>query len=547
MSLNESGIRLAEPVGYDSPGRDETSLELRHYAHVLWRRKIVAFFTSAVIIVAGGAYTYLQTPVYRSTAEVLLQPSFSEVIADPDFPTARGGDAARSQVETEVEVLRSQSVQEAVADRVGQLPMVTISQRGESGVVAVTATSSAPEDAARIAQTYADTYLEIRRERLRADLEGAIAQIQAQIDPISDQLAELERPIIALNDRIPAAPDETTLRRLQDQRNELIRQTDGQRALLQSRERSYSAQLDRLRLASSMSQTGGATLVTEAEVPTDPSSPSLGRNLLVTIALSMLLGVVAAFLHEHADDAVKGEDDLEQATPHLPVLGLIPTVRSWRRRDEAVLISLTAPASSTAEAYRTLRTSLQLGGSARPGGGLAFGGLIQVTSPNHGEGRTTTACNLAFSLARAGHRVIVVDCDLRRPRLHEFFDLGNDVGLATALATDTALASAVQLVPGEPRLAVVAAGPPPLDPSELLSSQRCRQILETLGAEADFVLVDGPPVLASADAMVLAHLVDAVIMVVAANITTRGSINRATELLERIDAPLIGNVLNRSS
>lgn len=151
-----------------------------------------------------------------------------------------------------------------------------------------------------------------------------------------------------------------------------------------------------------------------------------------------------------------------------------------------------------------------------------------------------------MSLARAGHWVIVVDCDLRRPRLHEFFDLENTVGLASVLVEDASLADVVQHVPDEPRLAVVASGRAPPDPSELLSSPRCSEILKMLAAEADYVLLDSPPVLPVTDAIVLAGLVDAVIMVVAANATTRDSADRAIELLEQTDAPLIGTSLTKA-
>ncbi|MGH3921949.1 MAG: polysaccharide biosynthesis tyrosine autokinase, partial [Pseudonocardiaceae bacterium] len=388
--------------------------------------------------------------------------------------------------------------------------------------------------------TYAETYIAVRREQVTADLLRAIDLIQAQIDPIRQQLAELDRPVVELNARIIAEASEDYRHRIEDQRDGLIRQTEGQRALLRSREQSYEAQLDRLRLASSISKTSGPQLVSKAEVPAFPSSPKPARNFVVALGLSVLLGVIVAFLREHRDDTIKGKEDLERVTPALPVRGEIPTVAGWKDREAARLVSVTEPDSAPAEAYRTLRTSLQFAGLERSVG------LVQVTSPNRGEGKTTTVCNLAVSLARAGHRVIAVDCDLRKPRLHEFFGLDNAVGLTSALVGDVSLADAVQPVPGEPRLAVVTSGPLPPDPSALLSSSRCSEILAVLAAEADFVLLDSPPVLPVTDAVILAGLVDAVMMVVAIDATTRDSADRATQLLERVDAPLIGNVLSRS-
>jgi succinoglycan biosynthesis transport protein ExoP len=538
--MSESSVRIAERAGHDPFGWGDAPLGLRHYINVLWRRRIAVFFTVMGIIVAGGVYTYAQMPLYQSTAKVLLQPSVTETILSADSPTSQRGTSDRNRVQTEIEVMNSQLMQEAVQRELGQLPQVLIEQRGETDIVAITATSTVPEEAARIAQTYADTYINIRSEQMNANLLAAIEKVQAQVDPIKQQLVELDRPIAELNARIAAAVSEDTRNRLQAERDGLIRQTEGQRSLLQSREQSYAAQLDRLRLASSISQTSGAQLVAKAEVPTAASSPRPMRNFVVTLGLSMLFGIVVAFIREHYDDTIKEKEDLRRVSQNIPVLGLIPTIQGWKKPDTAMLVAKTQPTSPPAEAYRTLRTSLQFMGQEHSVG------LVQVTSFNQREGRTATVCNLAIALARAGQRVIVVDGDLRRPRVHEFFDLPHDVGLTSVLAAEVTLADAVLRVADEPRLAVLPSGPPVPDPSEVLSSQRCVEILAVLAAEADFVLVDGPPVLPFTDAVILARLVDAVIMVVNANATTRDSASRAIELLAQVNAPLIGSVLNRS-
>ncbi|MGH8902940.1 MAG: polysaccharide biosynthesis tyrosine autokinase [Egibacteraceae bacterium] len=530
---------MAGWLGYDSSDWNEPQLALSHYVKIAWRRKIAVLVTMVVIIAAGGAYTYLQPSLYQATAKVLLQPSGAEAaLPDPDASRRDSGD--RSQVKTEIEIMGSQSVQRAVEKTLGHRPVVSIEPRSDTDVVAITATSREPADAARTAQTYAQTYVAIRREQVTAGLLQVIDQIQAQIDPIRQQLAELDQPIAELNARIVATAEEDYRNRLQDQRDALIRETEGQRSLLQSREASYAAQLDRLRVASSLSTTGGPRVVDRAVAPTSPSSPQRMRNFVVTLGLSVLISMVVASLREHYDDTIKGKKDLELVTPNLPVLGLIPTVADWRHRKAVMLASETEPSSPLAEAYSALRTALQFAGSKRSLG------LVQVTSPNQGETRTTTVCNLGVSLARAGHRVILVDCDLRKPRLHELFGLDNAVGFSSVLVEGACVADAVRPIPGEPGLAVLPSGPLPSDPSELLSSKRCSEALAVLLAEAEFVLLNGPPVLPVTDAIVLAGLVDGVIMVVDANATTRDSTNRAIELLEQADAPLIGNVLSRS-
>jgi capsular exopolysaccharide synthesis family protein len=140
--------------------------------------------------------------------------------------------------------------------------------------------------------------------------------------------------------------------------------------------------------------------------------------------------------------------------------------------------------------------------------------------------------------------VIVVCCDLRRPRIHEFFGLTNTIGFTSVLLGELPLSAAMQAVPGQPRLALMASGPPPPNPSELLASRRTGEVLLALKSECDVVLVDSPPVLPVTDAIVLSRTVDATILVGTAGRTTKKEYHRAVELLQQVEAPLIGSVLN---
>jgi capsular exopolysaccharide synthesis family protein len=217
---------------------------------------------------------------------------------------------------------------------------------------------------------------------------------------------------------------------------------------------------------------------------------------------------------------------------------MVPRVEDWKDRERPELVSIHAPKSAAAEAYRTLRTSVQFVGLDRP---LR---MIQVTSPVAGEGKTTTIANLGVALARAGKRVVMVDCDLRRPRIESFFGLPNELGFTNVLVGDATLPQAAQPLPGEPRLAILPAGPPPPNPSELLSTRRAHEILTALREEADYVLVDSPPVLPVSDSIIIAGMVDATILVVTAKSTTKRQAHRAVEQLQQVSAPLVGVVLN---
>jgi capsular exopolysaccharide synthesis family protein len=283
---------------------------------------------------------------------------------------------------------------------------------------------------------------------------------------------------------------------------------------------------------------GGPRLITPAAVPVSPFKPSPRRDAVLGLAVGLLLGVAVAFAFEHFDDSIKSKEDLERATRELPVLGMIPLVQGWKNKEETYLVSSSEPTSPAAEAYRALRTSIRfltLDRSVR---------VLEITSPNASEGKSTAVANLAVVLARAGERVVVVSCDLRRPRLHQFFGLNNTVGFTSVLLGQASLSSALQQVPNEPRLLLLASGPVPPNPSELLASPRTEELLNALKSQADIVLLDVPPVLPVTDAAALATRADGVLLVATVRATSGRHVTRAIELLRQVRAPLIGAILN---
>jgi capsular exopolysaccharide synthesis family protein len=224
--------------------------------------------------------------------------------------------------------------------------------------------------------------------------------------------------------------------------------------------------------------------------------------------------------------------------PGLGVLGLIPQVSDWKAKEKSRVMSLTEPSSPTAEAYRILRTSIQFLSLDRRIR------ILQVTSANAQEGKTTTLANLAVAFANSGLRTVAVCCDLRRPRVHEFFNLGNAVGFTSVLLGNVGLTQALQPVQGQERLLLLASGPLPPNPAELLATSRTAELFRTLAGQADVVLIDSPPVLPVTDALVLSQWVDSTLFVGSAGLTTRKAAARAVEMLQQVNAPLAGAVLN---
>jgi capsular exopolysaccharide synthesis family protein len=202
------------------------------------------------------------------------------------------------------------------------------------------------------------------------------------------------------------------------------------------------------------------------------------------------------------------------------------------------LVTIATPRSPISEAYRTLRTNLEFSSLDKP---LK---TMVVTSPGPEEGKSTTLANLAVTLAQAEKKIVLVDCDLRRPAQHQIFGLTNGMGLTTMVVDDEAMTDPPLQETGVPGLWLLPSGPLPPNPSELLGSRRMEEILDVLSQRADIVLCDAPPVIAVTDAAVLSSKVDGVLLVINAGGTKRDHAQRAKALLEKVNAHLVGVVLN---
>lgn len=202
------------------------------------------------------------------------------------------------------------------------------------------------------------------------------------------------------------------------------------------------------------------------------------------------------------------------------------------------LITLSNPRSPISEAYRTLRTNLEFSSLDK-----AIRTMV-VTSAAPEEGKSTTLANLAVTIAQAGKKVILVDCDLRRPSLHQIFDARSSVGFTDMMRDDALMVNPPLQETCVPNLFLLTSGTIPPNPSELLASRRMSEVIAALQQRADMVLFDAPPVIAVTDAAVLASRVDAVLLVISAGKTKREHANKAKALLEKVNAHLIGTVLN---
>jgi succinoglycan biosynthesis transport protein ExoP len=509
----------------------DDELDLRSYLRVLRRRKaIIALFVLVALGVALGL-SAAQTPRYAASAKLLIRPRSGGAI----FTGAAAQSEVNSEreVKTEIEVIESEPVQALVRSSIGSAPSVQIRPVGLTDVVTIRAESADPDRAQIIANAYANAYIEFRLKQAVDKFSAASRGIQDRIADLTSQVGKIGAELIGA----PTCASQQASPEACAQRSSIEQSIASRRASLEGQIATFRQRIDQLQVESEFTS-GGIELITPASRPPAPFAPTPLRNGILGGIFGLLVGVGLAFVREHLDDSIKGKEDFERAVPGTAVLGLIPIVPDWKAREEGRVVSITEPNSTAAEAYRILRTSIQFMGLDRAVR------IIQVTSPNASEGKTTTLSNLAVAFAASGLRTVVVDCDLRRPRLHAFFDVANATGFTSVLLGEVGLTKALQPVPGQERLLVLASGPLPPNPSELLSSRRAAELFQTLSSQADVVLVDSPPCLPVTDALVLSQRVDSTILVTTAGATTQKAAARAAEMLLQVKAPLAGAVLN---
>ena len=383
-----------------------------------------------------------------------------------------------------------------------------------------------------------------KMQQLRRQIEEVDRQIQQEIAAIE------ERVVFAVKAELAANVDEEAALqvRVREVKSDILdlqnRSTDYQalqREVMTNREL-YDGLLQRMKEVGVVAglTTNNISIVDRAKIPTAPYKPNLRSNLTKAIVIGLAAGILLVFLFEYLDDTVKTADDVE-SRGRIPVLGTLPmasTKHHGIREDEIALLAATQPKTPLAEAARSLRTSLTF---ATTEGAPA---ILHVTSAGAGEGKTTVATNLAIAFAQSGHKVLIIDADLRSPSIHHVFSQANTAGLSNYLAGDMHPAE-ISRPTQVARLFTITSGPLPPNPVELLSSDKMRDLLNLAAERFDFVVLDGPPVIGLADAPVLASLARGTVFVVEAGSTRRGDFDGAIRRLRAANATLVGAVLSK--
>ena len=352
-------------------------------------------------------------------------------------------------------------------------------------------------------------------ESIKQSVYGQYVVAQKQEQAISDQMDALTTKTLAEQDR-------------QVQYNILKREVDSNREMFEALLQRY----EQVNAESGVSA-NNITTVDTAEVPRSPSSPKSLLILAITLVGGIGLAVVYAFLRDHFDDAIRNPIDVEQRLG-LPLLGVVPA-----NKDGQPFEQIGMPKSAISEAYNSIRTSIELSSTK----GLFTS--ILVTSSSKGEGKSTSSYAIARQFALLGKRVLLIDGDMRRPSLHRFFGLTlADKGLSTVLA---GLHSAAEVIlpTGFERLSVMPSGPLPPDPVTLLASDALGPIMDSLAVDYDLIVIDGPPVLALADAVELSTSAKATVFVIEAGETQLGHTRSSISRILRASGNVIGVVVTK--
>jgi succinoglycan biosynthesis transport protein ExoP len=524
------------------------SVELGDYLGLLRRRWHLIVAILALAGAFAAVWSLQRVPTYQATTSILIRPITSDQFANQVRP-----DQLLNMTNEQQVVLSTPVAAKAVAALHAQvtpeemLERVSVDVPAKSQILAIHFSDPVPSTARRGADEVAKAYLDVRASGVRRQIMASVANLERQVEVLGKQR---QAQNVILSDSTSTSDQRQSAQALKDTLTQQITSLNEKIADLQQ-----------------LNPSPG-TIIQPAVLPTTRASPDHKVDLGIGLAIGLLAGVAVALVRDRTDLRLRGHEDLAERLDR-PVLAWVPPfprwersgLLGWRRRSENSLITLEQPNGPIAEAYRTLRIRL-----ARLASQLDIK-TVMVVSAGVGEGKSTTAANLAVVMAESGQNVLLVSADLRRPRIHAFFGLPNRSGLSNLLleANDALLdaggdASGAETPPSDDEgarltshvwsltlsLWAITSGPPPPHPSSLMDSNAMRQFIKRRRDLYDTIIFDCPPVLVVADSLALAPLVDAILVVADAKNSSRSAVSQLGELLQQVGGTVVGSVLNRS-
>ena len=501
-------------------------MELRQYVQLA--RKWLWLVILCAVVAGGVAYIVSKksTPIYLASTKLLINQAASASQLSPGYT-----DILTSQqlARTYANLLADGPVVEGMAQRLG-LPTdqrsiarlqgdITVTPIRDTQLLEVKVEGADPTLIARIANTLPEVFIDRNQQLQMGRVGGLKTSLEKEIASVQDDIARAQSGLAG-------NPDDAQRQRLETSLAQY-------RTTLSSLANNYN----QIRIAEAQA-TNNVVIAKPAVVPLSPIRPRTMTNVLLALIVGGMLAVGAAFLVEYLDDTVKSPDDVTRVTG-LSTLGAIARLKDAAGTQRQLIAWVQTKAPET-EAYRTLRTNIQFSSVDKPIR------TMLVTSSGPGEGKSTTAANLAVVMAQTGQKVILVDTDLRRPVIHKTFGVPNNVGITTALLAGQDIDLAAYVQPTEiENLTVLTSGPIPPNPSELLGSHRMAHVIEQLSQVADLLIFDTPPVLVVTDASVLGRQVDGVLLVADAGGTREQALVQTVGELRKTGVNILGIALNR--
>jgi Mrp family chromosome partitioning ATPase/capsular polysaccharide biosynthesis protein len=515
------------------PDPEPEGLSLRDYIVVIWRRKWIVLLVVVVATAAAFYFSNRQEKQYKASGTMFykqqinlsnpLTSSYTDVAAQ-DREMATIGDFMAGPVlrERAQKIFQQKQIDTAAGYSIAAAQQTTNAAGGSisttgSNVVVVTGESTDSRLASAAANAYTEAFIAWDADQSRKQIADAVRVIQGQLaryNGVSKAVLQASADYIMLTQRLL---DLQTLEK---------------------------------------TTTGSFQVLAPASVPTAPFAPKPLRSAILGFAVGLFAAIGLAFLLEQFDTRVRRPEQIAQILRQ-PILGRVPRI-SKKLLGESALVTMQHPDGLAAEAFRMVRTNLDF---------MAVDADVRslvVTSAMMGEGKSVTVANLAITMALAGKKVIVVDADLRRPRMHSYFGLENERGVSTVVTGRHRLFHALQPVAVEPpvngangadfeawakgadsrsRLYVLTSGPKPPNPGEIVAARRFDAMLQELITEADIVLVDSPAMLAVGDASEIAARVDGLVFLVDMHVIKQPQLMTVAQQLRRLPVKMLGTVV----
>lgn len=523
-------------------------LNLKDYINVLRRRQgvIILFFITIVLVVTLGSF--IMMPIYRSKATIFID------LESPNVLTASGIVEMQSQnyysykeyYQSQKEILTSLPIAQKVFDDFSLINLPEYARAKEpikkflksvktepvrdTRLVELYVDNKDPVLASKIANRIAEIFVKrnlfyISKNELLNLLKNEYLKLEAKLSEYSKVYKEGHPEMIRLKKELAEVVDKIEMEKKADFNQDF---TAVEEVL------NYKYALEGLKA-------NNISILAPAEIPTVPVKPKKLLNIALAVLVGIFGGIGLAFLFDYLDDTIREIGDLDRLT-NWPFLGSIPQMdtTSMTERDKDIFVH-TKPREPASEAYRSIRTSVLFSATEEHPSKA-----VVITSAAPQEGKTTTLCNLGIAMAQNRSRVLLVDADMRNPRLNEVFKKENTKGLSTFLSGQADFNSVIQKTEID-NLSIITSGIHPPNPSELLASHKMKTFVEEAKGKFDFILFDTPPVIILTDAVILSSTTDGVVMVIESGKTPKKALPHIYKLLTGANARVIGIVLNKMS